>query len=337
MTHTPALCAADIVGAWAILPTPATPNAADWRETDTVNLDETARAVERLIAAGINGLLSLGTYGEGSTLTWEEKKAFTACIVDTVAGRVPFFTGTTTLNTRATIMETRAAREIGAVGTMLGLPMWCAPSEDVAVQFFKDVADACPQMAICVYANPEAFKFDFGRSFWRRVSDIPQVVSSKYTSTGMLLTDMAVTNRRIKFMPVDEAYYGCARQAPEFINAFWSSGALCGPSLAILLRDRVAEAAATDDWSLVQPLAMKISATYGPLFPNGSFREFSTYNIPLEKERMNAAGWMVAGPSRPPYHIAPQVYLENARRSGRLWAELAAEMKSADPAPARAN
>jgi trans-o-hydroxybenzylidenepyruvate hydratase-aldolase len=326
VTKAPQLSAADIAGAWAILPTPATPNASDWRENNTINLDETARVVQGLIAAGIDGLLSLGTYGEASTLTWEEKKAFIGCVVDTVDGRVPFFAGTTTLNTRATIMETRAAQDIGAVGTMLGLPMWCAPSEDVAVQFFKDISEACPQMAICVYANPEAFKFEFGRPFWRRVSEIPQVVSAKYTSTGMLLTDMALTQRRIKFMPVDEAFYGCARQAPEFVNAFWSSGALCGPSLTIHLRDMVAEAAKSGDWSQVGPLAQRISASYAPLFPNGSFREFSTYNIILEKERMNAAGWMVAGPARPPYHIAPQAYLDSARRSGRLWAELDAEV-----------
>jgi trans-o-hydroxybenzylidenepyruvate hydratase-aldolase len=331
MARTALLSAADIVGSWAILPTPATPRASDWRETNTVDLDETARIVEGLIVAGIDGIMSLGTYGEASTLTWEEKKAFVACVAETVAGRVPFFSGTTTLNTRTTVAETRAALDMGAVGTMLGLPMWCAPSEDIAVQFFADVAEAVPAMAVCVYANPEAFKFEFGRSFWRRVSEIPQVVSAKYTSTGMLLTDMTLTKRRIKFMPIDEAYYGCARQAPEFINAFWTSGALCGPSLAIRLRDMVAEAARSGDWSAVQPLAMHIGATYGPLFPNGSFKEFSTYNIGLEKERMNAAGWAKAGPVRPPYHLVPEAYVKNARLSGRLWAELAAELDAADP------
>ncbi|KKC26031.1 dihydrodipicolinate synthase family protein [Sphingomonas sp. SRS2] len=334
MANIPPLTAADIEGAWAILPTPAKPNASDWRETETVDLDETARITEGLIQAGINGIMSLGTYGEASTLTWAEKKAFIACVVDTVAGRVPFFSGSTTLNTRDTVAETRAALDIGAVGTMLGLPMWCAPSEDVAVRFFADVAEACPEIAICAYANPEAFKFEFGRSFWRRLSEIPQVVSAKYTSTGMILTDMALTQRRIKFMPVDEAYYGCARQAPEFLNAFWTSGALCGPSVSIRLRDMVAEAARTGDWSAVQPLAMRIGATYGPLFPNGSFKEFSTYNIGLEKARMNAAGWAKVGPVRPPYHIIPEPYVANAELSGRLWAKLAEEFEAADRASA---
>ena len=317
----------DIVGAWAILPTPATPDASDWRATDTVDLDETERVINALIDSGINGILSLGTYGEASTLTASEKKAFNATAIEVVAGRVPFFTGTTTLNTRDTIRETRQLHDMGADGTMLGIPMWCAPSENVAVQYYKDVAEACPEMPICVYANTEAFKFEFGRSFWRRVANIPQVITAKYTSTAMLLTDMMLTERRIRFMPVDGFYYSCARQAPEFATAFWSSGALCGPSLAIKLRDGVAAAVKSGDWSQIQPLAEKIDASYGPLFPGGSFKEFSTYNIGLEKERMTAAGWMNPGPVRPPYHIVPEEYLENARLSGRLWAELAASLE----------
>lgn len=65
------LQADDINGAWVIMPTPATPNADDWRVENTVDLDETARIVERLIQAGVNGILSNGTFGECATLTWE--------------------------------------------------------------------------------------------------------------------------------------------------------------------------------------------------------------------------------------------------------------------------
>lgn len=44
-------------------------------------------------------------------------------------------------------------------------------------------------------------------------------------------------------------------------------------------------------------------------FPPGSFEEFSMDNIPLEKARMDAAGWMKAGPCRPPYHVVPAPYV----------------------------
>ena len=58
------------------------------------------------------------------------------------------------------------------------------------------------------------------------------------------------------------------------------------------------------------------------LFPPGGFAEFSRYNIQLEKERINAGGWMKAGPCRPPYQSAPANYLEGAAKAGAGWAEL---------------
>ncbi|HEY4075073.1 MAG TPA: hypothetical protein VGM52_18420 [Herbaspirillum sp.] len=64
----------------------------------------------------------------------------------------------------------------------------------------------------------------------------------------------------------------------------------------------------------------------GPLRPPGGAKEFATYNIGLEKGRINAAGWMNAGPCRPPYHLLPAPHLEGAAKSGRLLAELHAQL-----------
>src|SRR5581483_4061571 len=97
----------DVHGAWVIMPTPAKPGADDWRRDDTVDLDETARVVEALIDAGVDAIMSLGTLGEGASLTWDEKKKFMAALVETARARVPVFIGSTTFNTRDTIRETR--------------------------------------------------------------------------------------------------------------------------------------------------------------------------------------------------------------------------------------
>lgn len=319
------LTANDVKGAWAIMPTPAKPNASDWRATDTVDLDETARAVEGLIAAGINGILSMGTLGECATLTWEEKKAFIATVVETARGRVPVFAGTTALNTRDTVTQTRAARDMGADGTMLGVPMWCAPSTEVAVQFYKDVAEAVPEMNIAVYANPEAFKFEFPRPFWAGIANIPQIVTAKYIGINALLQDLHLTQGKIKLLPIDFDYYAAARME-EFVDAFWTSGAVCGPLVATTLRDEVAKARKSGDWSAAKAFHGRMAPTAAPLFPNGSFKEFSTYNIGLEKARMDAAGWMKAGPIRPPYHLVPEAYLAGARKSGQMWADIQHEL-----------
>lgn len=303
------------------MPTPSTPQASDWRSEHTVNLEETARVVEALIKAGVDGILANGTFGECATLTWEEKRDFVACVVETARGRVPFFTGTTALNTREVVRQTRAVMDIGASGTMLGVPMWCKMEVPTAVQFYRDVAEACPDAPIAIYANPEAFKFEFPRLFWAQVARIPQVVTAKYLGIGMLDLDLRLAPG-IRFLPHEDDYYAAARIAPDRMTAFWSSGAMCGPATAIRLRDVVAEARRTGDWTEAKAISDAMRDADATLFPRGDFAEFSKYNIGLEKARMDAAGWLRAGPARPPYHVIPPEHLEGARKSGLAWAAL---------------
>ena len=317
-----------VQGAWAIMPTPATDNASDWRAENTVDVDETARAVEGLIAAGIDGILSLGTLGECATLNWEEKKKFIAVAVDAAGGRVPFFAGTTSLGTRETIRQTREAYDLGARGTMLGLPMWCTADLTTAVKFYRDVAEACPDMAICVYANIAAFRFAFPPEFWAQVCEIPQVVMAKFGSAAQLPAALEASKKRIRLLPVDAEYCPTAQIDPEAVTAFWSSGAVCGPSLATRLRDEVARAKASGDWASAKELSDAIGKTLWPLIPKGNIEEFNKYNIGLEKARIDACGWMKAGPCRPPYVYVPDEYLGGAHTSGTGWAALDRKMKA---------
>jgi trans-o-hydroxybenzylidenepyruvate hydratase-aldolase len=221
---------------------------------------------------------------------------------------------------------------------MLGLPMWCKADIPTAVQFYRDVAEACPHTAICIYANPQAFKFDFPRSFWAQVAQIRQVVTCKYIGIASLLLDLNLTGGKIRFLPIDADYYGAARMAPEECTAFWTSGAVCGPSVVLKLRDEVARAKKTGDWSEAKAVSDAINHSFATLFPHGSFEEFSKYNIGLEKARMDAAGWMRAGSPRPPYHLVPEPYLEGAREAGRRWAALHARYSREVPSewPSRA-
>lgn len=316
--------ATGINGLWPILSTPAKDNASDWRATDTVDLDETARVVEALIDAGADGLLSLGTYGEAHSLLWEEKRAFVGCILDTIRGRIPFFAGTTALNTREVVQQTRAMHDMGVSGTMLGVPMWCKADLATAVRFFEDVTEGCPDTALAIYANSEAFKFEFPRPFWAAIGKMPQAVTCKYLNIAMLAIDLELAPN-IRFLPNEGDYYAAARIDPDRITAFWSSGALCGPAPQLALRDRVLAAKATGDWRAAKEIADAIRAADRGLFPRGEFAEFSKFNVGLEKGRMNAAGWMKAGPSRPPYHVIPDEYLAGAQQSGRAFAKLHAD------------
>ena len=315
----------DIQGCWAIIPTPATADASDVNATFTVDLDETARIVEGMIAAGVDGILSLGTLGECGALNWEEKSAFIDKMVETAAGRVPVFVGTSSLSTRQTIWETREAQRFGANGTMVGPPMWNKPDVPMAVQFFKDLANAVPDMAICVYANTFVFKFDFPPSFWAGVANIPQVIMAKTATHGTYLRDSNAAQGKVRVMPMDSEYCPAARMMPETCTAFWSSSASCGPAPAVALRDIVNEAKETNDWSRAWELTAKMTQAVLPIICYGDMVAFQENNVALEKVRFNVAGWMNAGPNRPPHQVIPDNIIQLASQGGEAWAALQAE------------
>lgn len=311
----------DVKGVWAIMPTPSKPNAHDRLATDTVDHEEAARAVEGLIAAGVDGIMTLGTFGECATLTWEEKRAFMATCAEAARGRVPVFGGTTTTNTRDTIRQTRELAGLGISGTMLGLPMWVRCDLPTAVRFYQDIADYCPETAVCLYANTQAFKFDYPTGFWAEVANIGTIVSAKYLSIARMKDDLRAVAGRFALLTNEVEYCDAAKLYGE-VDGFWSSGAVNGPSTVIRLRDEVAAARRNGDWSAADAIAADIKAAESGFFPNGDFAEFSRYNIGLEKGRMDAAGWIKAGPVRPPYCKVPEPFLEAARRSGRAWAAM---------------
>ena len=169
----------DIRGLVGILPTPSLPGADQWDAADTVDLDETARMTEALVAAGVDVLMTNGTFGEAATLTLDELLAFNRVVVDTVAGRVPVFAGATTLNTRDTIDRGRRLAALGADGLFLGRPMWLALDDVQIVEYHRSIAEALPQLSQVVYDNPSAFKGKISSDVYARLATIPQVVAAK--------------------------------------------------------------------------------------------------------------------------------------------------------------
>ena len=147
MAKFPSLRASDLKGIVCYLVTPVI-EGADRTTKNAVDLEEAARAVDRLIADGIVAFCLNGTLGEGPSITSDEQTALTAAVVEAARGRVPVFGGATSLNTRDTIARVRAARAVGAQGVMLGRPMQATMFDQNIVRYYRDVAEEVPDMAI---------------------------------------------------------------------------------------------------------------------------------------------------------------------------------------------
>lgn len=324
MAKLPKLTAKDIRGIVAIMPTPVKEGANTWDSRDVVNLDEAARGADRLVNDGVDMILVNGTFGEAASLMWGELRKFSETLVEAIRGRVPVFLGATTLNTRDTIERGRYFRDVGAEGLFLGRPMWCQMSQEMTVQFYRDIAVALPDMNILVYDNPEAFKGKISTEAYAELAKIPQVVASKYRSVlagiaaDTLVADMRAVKGNIKLLPHDCDWYYAARWYPEEIDGCWSSGVSAGPAPVVALK----KAIHAGDWERAKQITDDISWAYENFFPGGSFIAFHTYNIGIQKARFDAAGYIKAGPPLPPYHVMPNSALKSAKECGRRWKQL---------------
>lgn len=314
------MTAQDLRGLYAIIPTPAKPDANRLDATNTVDLVETERVVNALIKDGVNGLIALGTTGECATLTRADYDAFVDCVLATVDHRVATFIGTTALGAHEMVSRMRYVRERGADGTLLGMPMWQPLVLREAVDYYRQVSELFPDTAIMVYANARAFRFQFVAEFWEAVAkEAPTVCSAKHSRPAHLPEFIAASKRRINFVPNETAVDKFYEIAPETTTACWATAAAMGPQPAQAIIDAVLK----NDKAAVGTLAAAIAWSNEPIKSIiGNPEVFASYNVQLEKMRINAAGYCQSGPMRPPYDYMPDDFAEASRECGRRWAKL---------------
>ena len=312
------LTAQDIKGVLAIMPTPAKEGADRLDATDTVDLDETARLAEALVRDGANGIMALGTMGECATTAQADFEQYVDCLLQTVRGRIPTFVGATALGGHEIARRIKFVKERGATGTMLGIPMWQPVNDEMAVKFYADVAETFPDFPIMVYANPRAFRFDFGVEFWRGVATkAPTVMSAKFSSKNILKECVAASQGKVNFVPPVGLAYEMAQISPASQTTCWIPSV--GPQVAIALMKALADGNAAQAKSVANDIAWANEPHHAI---TGSQEIFASYNIQLEKVLMAASGYAKTGPIRPPYNYMPEEYRKAATEGGQRYAKL---------------
>lgn len=313
------LQASDIQGMYGIIATPANADADRIDAADTVNLAETERMTDALIDAGVSGLITTGTTGECATLTDKEWHDFVDCFLSTVNGRVPTIVGATALGTHQIVERLRFVQEKGADGTLLGLPMWQPCTHDMALKFYEGISAYFPELTLMVYGNMHAFRFDFTTDFWAALVDhAPTVTCAKFGSPQNYQEVLAATNGRINFLPISMSAYEMACVSQPTMTACWDTAAGMGPEPSIALMDAIR----ANDLDRAKIISEDILYACETFVPPHVFAVFGSYNIQLEKLRIQAAGWSDPGPIRPPYDVVPDDLRAGAVECGRRWAEI---------------
>jgi 1-pyrroline-4-hydroxy-2-carboxylate deaminase len=125
-----------------------------------VNQTWMKKHLEWLVAAGCNGVVPLGSLGEGATLSFDEKLAVLRLSCEAIGTQGFVVAGVAALSTREAVKLARAAENIGCHGLMV-LPPYAYSSDWFEMKSHVRAVIESTALPCMLYNNPIAYKTDF--------------------------------------------------------------------------------------------------------------------------------------------------------------------------------
>jgi 4-(2-carboxyphenyl)-2-oxobut-3-enoate aldolase len=300
----------DVKGVMAMMPSFSTNNAGDLNSENTVDVDNLKAGVDRMISDGVDLITTTGSFGECYNLDWNEYKTLAAATVDAVKKRVPLFIGATSPNAREVVQRLRFVQDIGADGTLLGVPYYDAQSPDYMADFYSQIAEMFPKLGILIYHNPVNHKVKIPVSVFPRLVQHSNIVGMKdsHRDTREFVRLMEIIRGKISVMTNQSQMFPYYRMGSA---GCWSIDAWMGPWPVLHLRNLVR---AEKDQEALQVISEIMSAAGGER-PGGN--EGATAKLPIE-----FAGYVKPGPPRTPIIKFSDTTIERARKKAEGWKKL---------------
>jgi len=118
------------------------PTITAFERDEKVSLGGTRAFVQFLLAAGVDGLVPLGSSGEPLALTMTERKAVLDAIVREAGGQVPIIAGVVEYSTNAAIEFGLYAKSLGCNGLMVMPPYGFRPPKRDIFDHFRNIRGA---------------------------------------------------------------------------------------------------------------------------------------------------------------------------------------------------
>ena len=140
--------------------------------------------LERQIAAGVHGVVPMGTTGESASLHLDEHKRVVELCLEVAAGRVRVIAGAGSSATDKAIELARHAKTVGADGALIVTPYYNRPSQAGLAAHFEAIAEAV-QLPVLLYNVPGRTGVDLANETVARLAAHPNIVGIK-DATGDL-------------------------------------------------------------------------------------------------------------------------------------------------------
>ncbi|QUN31660.1 4-hydroxy-tetrahydrodipicolinate synthase (plasmid) [Cupriavidus sp. KK10] len=151
----------------------------------SLDLSGAARLAERYAEAGVNGLIILGTTGEGSLLSTRERQVFAAAVLEAVHGELPVMAGVGAVDTRAVCAQIAELDAFDLAGYLVPPPYYLRPSDEGIVWHFNEVARATDR-PLMLYNVPKRTGCAMSPPLIRSLLAHPQIAAVKECDSGNL-------------------------------------------------------------------------------------------------------------------------------------------------------
>ncbi|MFZ6846262.1 dihydrodipicolinate synthase family protein [Undibacterium sp. RuTC16W] len=158
------------------------------------------------IESGVHGLVTCGSLGEASTLSFDEKLEIAQIALRVADKRVPVLVNVSETRTANAVRFVQRAAEMGVQGFMVMPSVLYAADAREAKDNLRTIAKAA-QLPIMVYNNPVTYKVDLTPEDFQDLADCEWLVAIKESTDNIRrITDLrnAVGNRYQLFMGVDD-------------------------------------------------------------------------------------------------------------------------------------
>lgn len=133
-------------GSWVAIPTP-------FNEDESVDYKGLFELIDFQAGNGTSALLIMGSAGETTLLSTDEKKKIITRASEHARGRIPVFFGTTCPSTKDTVKLSKYAQDAGADGVVLSVPPYLRPPQEAVYQHFLTVMKSV-DIGVGLYNNP---------------------------------------------------------------------------------------------------------------------------------------------------------------------------------------
>lgn len=155
-----------------------------FNEDGSVDFASLENLIEFQIQNGTNAIICLGTTGEPSTMTLDEKTSIMKFFKEKINGRVPMIVGTGANCTQTAIENTKLAEKIGADGILAVTPYYNKCSQLGLIEYYKDLHNAT-RLPIIAYNVPGRTGVNILPATFKKMVENGSVVAIKEASGNM--------------------------------------------------------------------------------------------------------------------------------------------------------